>query len=442
MKLVTFALVAVALLALPSAASAAALDIVPLGRTAAAGAAGAEIAAFDAKTRRAFATNPGANTLDIFDFSNPSAPTLVRSVDLSPYGGAPNSVDVSRKRGGLVAVAMQADVKTDPGQVAFFDTDGRPQGSVPVGSEPDMLTFTPDDKTLLVANEAEPNDSYTVDPVGSVTVINVQRGVKNARVRTATFDGVPFDVPVRIFGPGASPQQDLEPEYIATSDGRTAYVTLQENNAVAILDIDGARFEVVRGLGYKDHSLAANALDVTDKDLSVDIQPFANVFGIYEPDAIAAYSAGGRTYLVTGNEGDEREWGSYKEGARAGKLALDPTAFPAATAAKLARLNVTKTMGDTDGDGDYDKLYAFGGRSLSVLDANARLSFDSGSQLETISSQLDPLNFNKDSSAGSPIDDRSDNKGPEPEGVAVGKVDGHTYAFVATEEVVRGLVEL
>jgi hypothetical protein len=134
-------------------------------------------------------------------------------VDLSSFGASPNSVDVSRKRGGLVAVAMQADVKTDPGQAAFFDTDGEPQGTVPVGSEPDMLTFTRDDTTLLVANEAEPNDAYTVDPVGSVSVIDLRRGVRNARARTATFDGVPFDRPVRIFGPGATPQQDLEPEH-------------------------------------------------------------------------------------------------------------------------------------------------------------------------------------------------------------------------------------
>ena len=312
MKILPCALLAALLLSAPAGASAASLELVPLGRTAAAGAAGAEIAVFDGKTDRVLATNPAADGLDIYDFSDPGSPTLVRRVDLSPYGASPNSVDVGRKRGGLVAVAMQADVKTDPGRAAFFDTDGEPLGTVPVGSEPDMLTFTPDDKTLLVANEAEPNDAYTVDPVGSVSVIDLRRGVKHPRARTATFDGVPFDGPVRIFGPGATPQQDLEPEYITTADGRTAYVTLQENNAIGILNVDAARFRVVRSLGFKDHSLPHNGLDATDKDQAVDIQPYPHLFGIYEPDGIAAYTTAGRTYLVTANEGDEREWGAYK----------------------------------------------------------------------------------------------------------------------------------
>jgi len=101
----------------------------------------------------------------------------------------------------------------------------------------------------------------------------------------------------------------------------------------------------------------------------------------------------------------------------------------------LGRLNVSTIDGDTDGDGDYDALYAYGGRSFSIRSANGDLVFDSGSRLENITARLLPEAFNSDNAENDSLDSRSDNKGPEPEGVTVGRVDGRTYAFVGLERI-------
>jgi hypothetical protein len=420
-------------LALPATAAADGVQLVPLGRTPPVGETGAEIAAFDAQSKRAFVTNAALNALDVYDLSKPTAPPLVRRIDLSPYGGGPNSVDVNSK--GLVAVAVQATDKTQPGTVEFFNTAGRHRGSAPAGALPDMLTFTHAGSRLLVANEGEPNDAYTVDPEGSVTIVDVSRGPGKAVATQLGFQGVALDGPVRIFGPGASVTQDLEPEYIAVDrQDRVAYVTLQENNAVGILDIGRAEWDVVRSLGFKDHSLTANALDPSDRD-GIEILPRANVFGMYQPDAIAAYEVGDELRLVTANEGDARDYPGFSEQKRVADLPLDPDDFPAGTkdSSQLGRLRVTNTLGDIDGDGLFDRLFAFGGRSLSLLDADARVVFDSGAQLEQIAAAQDASNFNKDNEPGAAADSRSDDKGPEPEGVDTGRVAGRTYAFVAAE---------
>ena len=217
---------------------------------------GAEIVAHDPTTQRLFVTT--GDTVEIIDISDPANPTKVSDIDVTSVGGGANSVAV---KNGIVAVAVEAQTKQDPGVVAFYDIDGTFQNSVTVGALPDMLTFNPDGTKILVANEGEPNDDYTVDPEGSIGIIDISGGVGSAIVTTASFNG--FDDQkqalinrgVRIFGPDASVSQDLEPEYIAVSaDGTTAFVTLQENNAVAVVDIANATVQDVLPLGVKDHS--------------------------------------------------------------------------------------------------------------------------------------------------------------------------------------------
>lgn len=401
----------------------------------------AEIVALDGD--RAFVINTASTAVDILDVAADGTLSLVRRVDLGAYGAGGNSVAV---RGGIVAVALDAPVRTDPGTVVLLNRDGDVLATVPVGAVPDMVTFTPDGKRLLVANEGEPDDTYTVDPEGSVTVIDVEplvarRGGRAQRsgrpVRTARFDRVAVPAAVRVFGPGATPAQDLEPEYIAVSpDGRTAYVTLQENNAIAVLDIGHARITRLLPLGLKDLRLPGNGLDANDQDGIAVASATAPVFGMYQPDAIAAFSQRGRTYLVTANEGDVREWGPYEESARASSLAgrLDPVAFPAGVPAALRRLNVSTASGDLDGDGDFDQLQAFGGRSFSIWTTDGRLVFDSGDQIERLVAQLDPAAFNV-SNSNNTVDNRSDDKGPEPEGVTVGMIGGRRYAFIGLERV-------
>lgn len=408
----------------------------------------AEISSFDHRSRRLFVINAQATSLDILDVSNPASPSLVRSVDLSGYGAGIQSVDVYN---GLVAVAVESDPKTDPGFVLFLDVNGTVLSQVTVGALPDMVTFTPNGQYLLVANEGEPSTDYSIDPEGSISVIAVRgggnAGITQSDVRTADFHDFNvgnIDSRIRIFGPGASVQQDLEPEYIAVSnDSRTAYVTLQENNAIAVIDIRAAQVARLMPLGTKDHSLAGNALDASDRDGAAN-GPAINIAnwpvrGMYLPDGIAAYDYRSHTYLVTANEGDTRDYTGFVEEIRvgSGSYTLDPTRFPNAATLKqnanLGRLTVTRFSGNLDGDSDYDEIHVFGARSFSIWTDYGALVYDSGDDFERITALAEPLDFNSSNDANGSFDTRSDNKGPEPEGVAIGKIQGRTYAFIGLE---------
>jgi len=407
----------------------------------------AEIPAYDPASKRLFVVNANAVTIDILDLSDPTNPQKIGEINATAFGAGANSVAV---KNGIVAVAIENTTVTDPGVVVFFDANGTLLGQVPVGALPDMLTFTPDGSRVLVANEGEPRtnpDGTVTNPEGSISIIDISGGVAHASVSTATFnhfngheDSLRAEG-VRIAA-GVSASQDFEPEYIAVSaDGRTAYVTLQENNAVAAVDIASARVIEVQPLGLKDHSIAGNGLDASDRDSQINIQP-QPVVGMYMPDAIATFEANGKTYYITANEGDDRG-----EDARVAGLvntvdptlpALDPTAFPNAAEliqnANLGRLTVSTVDGDVDGDGDYDRLQVYGSRSFSIWDSDGNQVFDSGDALERITAAAFPTFFNSDNEANN-FDNRSDNKGPEPEGVEVGVIDGRTYAFVGLERV-------
>ncbi|MEB3292357.1 MAG: choice-of-anchor I family protein, partial [Synechococcales bacterium] len=237
---------------------------------------GSEVSAYDPVSKRLFVVagtddTTGPRPLLVLDLSNPTAPTLVTTIPVSAFGGAANSVAV---RDGVVAVAIEGTPKTAPGKVVFLNTNGTLLNQVTVGALPDMLTFSPDGKRVLTANEGEPN-SYgqpsSIDPVGSVSIIDLSNGVANATVRTAGFESFNSQIAdlrgkgVRITGPGATVAQDLEPEYITvTPDGKTAYVTLQENNALAVINIDTATVSKILPLGLKDFSQGLPSLTTYD----------------------------------------------------------------------------------------------------------------------------------------------------------------------------------
>lgn len=415
---------------------------------ASAGSTGAEIVAYDRRTQRAFAINSQDNDLAVIDLRDPGAPVLVEKVSLDAYGAGLNSVDT---HDGLVAVAVEASPKISPGKVVFLDARTLAvRGAITVGSLPDMLTFDDEGERVLVANEGEP-ESYlagVVNPEGSISIIDLGRGVAKASVRTADFRAFSKDAlvagGVRVFGPGATAAQDLEPEYI-TQKGRTAWVTLQEANAVAVLDVPTATITDIVPLGLKAHSVPGQGLDASDRDNSISITTWP-VFGLYQPDAIASFRVGPQQFLVTANEGDSRssdDFPGFSEEVRVGNSAyrLDEQRFPNATALKanaaLGRLTVTNASGDTDGDGDFDQIHVFGARSFSIWTANGELVWDSGDQFEQFFA--DPANgyagiFNVGHN-NLTRDDRSDNKGPEPEGTAVGRIGGRTFAFVGLERI-------
>ncbi len=404
---------------------------------------GAEIVAHDASTQRLFVVNVADQTIDVLDMSDPTNMTLAFQIDVTPYGEQANSVAV---KSGAVAVAVENSNKQAPGVVAFFDTDGNFINQVTVGALPDMLTFTPFGKYVVVANEGEPNADYTVDPEGSVSVIDVRGGIAGltqADVQTADFtayNGATLDPSIRIFGPGATVAQDLEPEYVAIA-GRKAYVTCQENNAIAIVDIPTATVVDLVGLGLKDHSAPGNGMDASNEDGTINIQNWPTR-GMYQPDAIATYYRFFKPYLITANEGDSREYEGtpgFVGETRVKDLVLDPTAFPNAANLQLeenlGRLKATITNGDTDGDGDYDEIYSYGARSFSIWDRHGNQVFDSGDDFEQITAAVLADDFNSDDEENGSFDDRSDDKGPEPEGVVVGRVLFKPYAFIGLERV-------
>ncbi|NET00253.1 MAG: hypothetical protein F6K61_06655 [Sphaerospermopsis sp. SIO1G1] len=435
---------------------------------------GAEIADFDPKTNRLFVTGVlnDQPTLQVIDASNPSNPTVVSNIDISSFGEGIQSVAVrpgTDTENSIFAVAVSANDITAPGKVIFFDASTLTQLSeVEVGALPDMITFTPDGSKLLVANEGEPNEDYTVDPEGSVSIIDVSGDISSlnsSNVITANFTAFNDQIDdlksagVRIFGPNATVAQDLEPEYIAVSpDSQTAFVTLQENNAVAVVDIANGTISNVVPLGFKDHSLPGNGLDASDRDGAINIQNWP-IFGMYQPDGIDSFEVDGNTYYITANEGDARlrptddgifpppndeEGDIFNEEARIKDVTLDPNAFPDAATLQadenLGRLNITTTLGDTDGDEDFDQLYAYGARSFSIWSSAGALVFDSGDQIGQITSLLTPDLFNANDGSASEFDNRSDNKGAEPESVEIGVIDGVTYGFIGLERAGGGVL--
>jgi len=446
----------------------------------------AEIVQFHAETSTIYATNGETNTIAIINASGVNTATMadpINTTTLTPTtialptdinGVALGSLTSIAVRGDLMAVAVPADVKTDNGYVLFYDglNSASPAflDSVEVGALPDMVTFTPDGGKVLVANEGEPSNDYTIDPEGSITVINILASGEPEETGTTVgftaFNGTEADLMAQgmmfpnpagrtINGTAitSSVARDLEPEYItATND--VAYVSLQENNGLAILDLEELTIDVV-GLGTK--SWAGLNIDVQE-DGSVSFGQYTGLYGVYQPDTIANFTWKDATFIVTANEGDAREY--FFEAAdeaactAAGGLSFDAddgclaytdevkvADLTAAANSELAMLQatgeaddlrVTSAMGDADGNGEYDAAYAYGARSFTIWDQNGLVVYDSGDDFERITASVHGAQFNNgdDENAG---DSRSENKGPEPEALTVGQVGDRTYAFIGTE---------
>lgn len=386
------------------------------------------------------------------------------------------SLDVN---GNLLAIAVQATPKTNAGVIAFYNLSktGTPSflKKITVGALPDGVAFSPDGKYLVVANEGELSNTFMkdgIDPEGSISIINISNGVpadKAVQLEFTDFNvggkrAIELPANVRIGRPGASVAQDLEPEYVAISaDSKTAMVTLQENNAVAVVDLVNAKITKIIALGFKDYGskykiapsdrYAGNsAAEYGNPKTSAPFKNYANLFGVYLPDGIATYTVNGKTYFLTANEGDDRSdflTGASADTARFKDIIanLDSKAFPAEilnaikSDHELGRLTLlTKhargNYGDIDGDGDFDRVYVLGGRSFSIWDASTGAQvFDSGDEVERATYK----NATEDTTnalallKADQLLGRLDNKGPEPESIVVGQVGAETYAFLALE---------
>ncbi len=410
--------------------------------------AGAESVAYEGG--KVYATNIAGNAINVHSVT--AAGTLVNEAPISLLGlpsyltGGVNSVDV---KNGIIAVGYENANPSLPGFVALFNAaDNSLIKTIQVGILPDDVTFTPDGTKLLVANEGE-----ALSAQGSISIIDLSGGAANAFVSNtisfASLNGAEAALRDRglAIAPGQPAAGDIEPEYITISaDGTRAYVTLQEVNGVAVIDLTNPAADrplSIQPLGTIDRSLPGNALDTSDQDGGINLRN-VNIVSLPQPDAIASFTVAGVTYFVTANEGDSRN--NITDTVRFGSAGyvLDPTLFPNAAALKanadLGRLNVLTTVGDTDGDGDFDVIHTLGGRSISIFRQEADGSLtkvrETGGEFESIIAANNPAIFNSNQSiASNSRDTRSDDKGPEPEGVTIGIVNGRTYAFVGLERV-------
>ncbi|MEK0315294.1 choice-of-anchor I family protein [Cohnella sp. 56] len=389
---------------------------------------------------------PSLKIVALGDGTHPEQTGEVKIKELVETGGFVygdlTSVDINTaaKR---IAVSVQEKDSLKQGKILTLDYDGKLLAAYEAGVQPDMIKSTRDGRYILTADEGEPR-TKAGDPEGSITIVDTTTGV----VKQVKFDDpsvIADDVHIRgagdpvtgqITGSGSKADaiRDLEPEYIALSgDERTAYVTLQENNAVAAIDVQAGKVLWVKGLGLKDLSLPGNKLDlVKDGVIQLENVPF---YGVYMPDGVASFQAGGKTYLVTGNEGDATEWDGRVTAStvKAMKGSLDPDSAAAKFLAGKTRYDGVEVMSDMGHDG----IYLYGGRSLSIWDAETMTQVsDTGSDFERITAQRFPMNFNaSNSSSKTGIDERSSKKGPEPEDVKAALVGTRTLAFAGLERI-------
>lgn len=390
----------------------------------------AEISAYDQKTKKLFVVNPNETEISVWDISNPQSASKLPGIALP---ATPNSVAV---QDGLLAIAVENQDKQADGSIITYDTETMvAQNTYPAGALPDMVTFSPDGRYIVAANEGEPNDDYTVDPEGTITVVDVEKNQVNT-LYFSQFNGTVVGNDFRVFGPNASLSMDVEPEYVAISDdSKYAYVALQENNGMAVVDLQAMTISQLFGLGVKDFTKNGNTMDASNRDDIIGNFKNWPVLSFYQPDAITYATIDGSGYIISANEGDARDYDGYSEEERVKDLLLDPFVFPNAEELQkdenLGRLKTTTANGDIDGDGDFDRIYGYGGRSFTIWNTNGGLVYDSGDDIGRRTFEINAALFNNDEGEA---DGRSDDKGAEPEAVTTLELeDGSVLLFVGLE---------
>ncbi len=405
----------------------------------------AEIVQYDTPYSRVLSLNGATLSIDVLNLSADGSLTPLSSLSVADWfadSSGPNAFEpgdltsIAVGSAEHIAVSLAAQEKTEAGRVVVLSRETlEPEFIYTVGALPDMVTFSPSGLQILVANEGEASES--IDPEGSITIIDLPTPSSPENVTTLSFEDFnvggsrhdELDLSLLHLSPRAnSIAQDLEPEFVSVSpDGSTAFVSLQEANAVAVVDLQTRRIRHVNAMGFKDHGLEANAADFNDKD-GISIATHPGVFGMYQPDAIATFEAQGEVFYITANEGDARD----AEEARVGDLALTDELAESAP----LRLKVSAVKGqilEGENAGSHSRLFAYGSRSVSIWSALGEQVFDSGSAFERHYAENFPEFFNADQEIPAEPDTRSDNKGPEPEGVVVGSAFNRNLAFVGLE---------
>jgi hypothetical protein len=417
----------------------------------------AEIVKYNSDNERFYIINGKGHTIDIVSLENLTSSNSVqtlekeKSIDIAKavntetftYGDV-TSIDIDTTKDMIVAAVQEVDY-TKNGKIIVMNYDGDIQKTYDVGVQPDMVKITLDSKYILSANEGEPRNGLVggVDPEGSVSIIDVE----SDKITNVKFDDesvIADDVHIRNNGTKANAVTDFEPEYIALSEkAGKAYVTLQENNAIATIDYKAGKTIAVNSLGYKDHSLPGNELDAARND-KIEIESLP-ILGSYMPDSVEYVNIGGNDYLITANEGDATEWEEFENVADLknikGNIELNANLFKGMgeeeVQAAFNRMINTKDFEKLEvlTDRGNDAIYTLGGRSFSIWNANTmELVYDSGSDLEKITAERFPevFNWSNDDNA---FEKRSAKKGPEPEDVKVGMIGNEVYAFIGLERI-------
>lgn len=406
----------------------------------------AEIVKYNPDNQKMYIVNGAVQSVDIVSLSSVNSTEMTElttdiRLDVASLGeefgfnsGDITSVDVNPILD-IVAIAVQDEDYSAGGSIVLLDYDGNYITHFQAGVQPDMVTFSPDGNYLLSADEGEPRNGYAiegaVDPMGSVTFIDLTNGIEEATAQIIDFSDYDSQRDLLIadqvlLKTEAAPSVDLEPEYITISeDNKYAYVTLQEANAIATFDMANKAFISIKGLGFKDHNLETNALDVLD-DEKAELST-QDLYGVYMPDGCATVNINGTQYILTANEGDSRDWGE-------GDNAYTDESTGVVTADETDYEIIVIDNASKDGL-DADSQYLYGARSFSIWNAESLTQvFDSRSDFEKITADLYPEYFNS-SNNKTKLDSRSPKKGPEPEGIASLTLGNSIYAFVGFERI-------
>ncbi|MDZ7847705.1 MAG: choice-of-anchor I family protein [Owenweeksia sp.] len=402
--------------------------------------AGTRNIAFSKFKRRLFSTNASTLEIELYGYQDIFKPYLIKSMDVSSTLTKLHSLDAYND---LAVVTGDGNSPQLSGKILFYDDQGNYLLQLSTGPSPRHVRFTPDGSKVIVSNEGIPDSSYSTDPLGSVSIINLSVGLQNltqANVKVVTFerlDTVAYDPMIRVYGNNGmqAPSRDIEPGAIAINNSSTkAYISLQENNAIAIIDLFSGSLDTVVGIGYLDHS--ATGIDASDVAQNINIGTYGRLFGMHQPGGMA-FISGNDSYLVTANTGAAREYNGYNEVIRVKNQPVDPGDFNLTnnlTDSLLGRLKITQALGDMTGNLLHDSLFSFGSRSISVIDSSGMEIWNSGDQIEQTLATMHAANFNSTADSNNSYKNRSDDMGAEPEAVAVGEVDGVQYAFVALKK--------
>jgi hypothetical protein len=441
--------------------------------------------------RKIAAVITGGSNLSLVSYAKGfDQPELLRELELE---GDAQSVAINDQ--GLIAVALSVNDNND-GRIAFYQLNNKnkavKKGSVAVGNLPDSISFSPDGSVLVSANEGEPSKFYGtedgVDPEGSISVIRIRDGKPGAsKVTTLGFGAYSTEalrgLGIRISGENPTPRLDIEPEYVSISpNGRKAYITLQENNGIAQVDLKRSKIDSIFSQGEK--SWSGIAIDSTDDD-GVYAPGVKTLFGLRMADGIKTFQHKGKTYLITADEGDSRvrpddvnfeailgdgTTYSFGDNLTDGVLATLEDELTGASiyvygsadvgnrgdfeADQGDELFITLKYGAVSDDGFYSDekragkltegdptllsegriktvsdsndpvtgIRSFGGRSFTIFDSKGSVVYDSGNLLDQITN-----------AAGFYDDGRSDDKSIEPEGVAVATIKNRRFAFIGLE---------